>query len=133
VGLAATTIAYRPPGGRLDGPQQDVTPEVGVGYFAGDTLAFEIDFGPTFVKSEYAAFAVVPAVIWAFHANIYAAGRFIVPVDPELNLVLLPGIGGTYAFASGWAPFVELDLASAIGRGDPDLGVALALGVTYLF
>ncbi len=63
VGLIATTLALRPGGGSFDGPQEDITVDVGVGYFLSDEFAVEIDIGPTFVSGEYVALALVPAVI----------------------------------------------------------------------
>jgi hypothetical protein len=131
--LMATTFAYRPPGGPFDGPQKDISVLFGAGYFLTDALAVELDVGPTFVESDYVAFGLVPALLWNFHPNFYAAGRLIIPVDPELNLTPLPGAGATYAFANGLAPFVELNAISTMGRGDPDFGLAVALGATYLF
>ncbi len=133
VALAATTLVHRPHVGDFGGPLKDVSPAVGAGYFVGETLAFELDVGPTFVEGEYASFGLIPAVIWAFHPNFYGTGRFILPVDPKLDLVLVPGFGATMVFANGLAPFVELELTSAVGRGKPDLGLAVALGATYMF
>lgn len=130
---AATTVAYRAPGGPLAGPQADVTPLLGAALLLGETVAAELDVGPTFVSGEYASFSLVPAIVWAFSEHFYAAGRFAIPIDPEPDLVLLPGAGAIWPLANGLAPFVELDLWSAVGHGDPDLGLVLAAGSLYSF
>lgn len=129
--LATTTLAYRPPGERIHGPQRDITPGVGAGYFVTETVALELDVGATFVEGAYVATAFAPGVVWAFHPNVYAAGRFIVPVDPETNFILYPGVGVTHIFDNGLAPFVEANALSAVGRGDPDFGATGTLGLTY--
>jgi hypothetical protein len=53
-------------------------------------------------------------------------------VDPETNLVLFPGIGLSRAFGRVM-PTLELSVSSAVGRGDPDLGVSLTAGVLVFF
>jgi hypothetical protein len=133
VALAGTTLAYRPNGGEFDGWQHDVSPNVGYGRWLSSKVAVEVDLGPTFVSGDYASFSVMPAVVWAFQPKIYAAARFMVPVDPELNFILFPGIGVTHTFRNNLAPFLEVNLSSAVGRGKPDFGVALTLGVLYSF
>jgi hypothetical protein len=125
-----TTLGYRPGGGPVDGPQKDVSVSVGLGRALTDTWLVELDVGPTFVDGEYVALSLVPGVIWAFHPNLYGALRFVVPVDPELNLALFPGLGALYAFDSGISPFVELNVLSNVGRGHPDLGVTITVGAT---
>jgi hypothetical protein len=131
-GFLGTTLAYRPPGGSWDGWQHDATTLVGYGRQLTPTLALELDLGPSFVSGRYASFALNPGLVWSFHPNVYAAARFVVPVDPELNLVLLPGIGLSRAFGRVM-PILELNLSSAVGRGDPDLGVSLTAGVLLFF
>jgi len=61
-----------------------------------------------------------------------AAARFVVPVDPETNFVLLPGLGLSHTFGCVM-PTLELNLSSAVGRGDPDLGVTLTAGLLVFF
>jgi hypothetical protein len=81
----------------------------------------------------YSSFALVPGVVWSFNPTVYAAARFVVPVDPELNFVLLPGIGLSHMFGGRVMPTLELNLSSAVGRGDPDLGVTLTAGLLVFF
>ena len=130
-GMVGTTMAYRPHGGEVAGPQSDLTPMVGVGLLVRADLALELDAGPTMVDGEYAAFALMPGAVWLFDPHVYAAGRVSVVVDPEPNLALFPGLGLTHAFDSGLAPFVEANVFSYVGRGDPDLGAALTVGATF--
>jgi hypothetical protein len=81
----------------------------------------------------YSSFALVPGLVWSFSPNAYAAARFAVPVDPEPNLVLLPGIGVCHLFGRRVMPTLELNLSSAVGRGNPDLGVTLTAGLLVFF
>lgn len=97
-----------------------------------DTLALELDVGPTFVRGRYSSFSLTPGLVWAFHPNVYVAARLAIPVDPETNLVLLPGIGLSRAFGRVM-PTLELNVSSAVGRGDPDLGVSLTAGLLVFF
>ena len=127
-----TTLAYRPEGGPWDGWQHDATPLLGYGRQLRPTLALELDLGPTFVRGEYSSFSLTPGLVWSVHPNLYLAARFVVPVDPETNLVLLPGVGLSCAFGRVM-PTLELNVSSAVGRGDPDLGVSLTAGVLVFF
>jgi hypothetical protein len=120
-GFLGTTLAYRPEGGPWEGWQHDATSLVGYGRQLTPTVALELDVGPTFVRGGYSSFSLTPGVVWSFHPNAYAAARFVVPVDPEVNLVLLPGIG------------VCRLVSSAVGRGHPDLGVSLTAGLLVFF
>lgn len=131
-GFLGTTLGYRPNGGTWEGWQHDATPLLGYGRQLTPTLAVELDVGPTYVRGRYASFSLTPGLVWAFHPNVYCAARFIIPVDPETNLVLFPGIGISRAFGRVM-PILELNLSSAVGRGDPDLGVALTAGVLVFF
>jgi hypothetical protein len=133
VALGATTLAYRPNGGEFDGWQHDISLNVGLGRWVSSKVALELDLGPTYVSGDYTSFSLVPAVIWAFHPKIYGAARFIVPVDPELNLTLFPGIGVIHTFRNNVSPFLELNVSSTVGRGKPDFGVAVTAGVLYSF
>lgn len=72
-------------------------------------------------------------MVWAFSSRFYAAARFVVPVDPEVNLALSPGLGFIHSFDSGISLVAELDLFSFVGRGDPDLGVSATVGGLYSF
>ena len=131
-GFVGTTLGYRPPGGPWDGWQHDATTLLGYGRQLTPTLALELDVGPTWVSGRYSSFALTPGLVWSFHRNAYAAARFAVPVDPELNLVLLPGVGLAHPFGRTLAT-LELNLSSAVGRGDPDLGVTLTAGLLVFF
>jgi hypothetical protein len=131
-GFVGTTLGYRPPGGSWDGWQHDTTTLVGYGRQVTPTLALELDVGPTFARGSYSSFSLTPGVVWSLHPNVYLAARFVVPVDPETNLVLLPGIGLSRAFGRVM-PTLELSLSSAVGRGDPDLGVSLTAGLLVFF
>jgi hypothetical protein len=132
-GFLGTTLAYRPRGGGFAGWQHDATPLLGYGRFVSSSVALEMDLGPTFVRGRYASFALVPGVVWAFHPSVYAAARFVVPLDPEVNFTLFPGIGVLRTFKNRWSPLLEVNLSSTVGRGRPDLGVALTAGVLLSF
>lgn len=131
-GFLGTTLAYRPNGGEWDGWQHDATTLFGYGRQLTPALAVELDVGPTFVSGRYASFSLTPGLVWAFHPNVYCAARFVVPVDPEANLVLLPGIGVSRAFGRVM-PTLELSVSSAVGRGEPDLGISLTAGLLVFF
>jgi hypothetical protein len=133
-GFLGTTLAYKPPAGSWDGWQKDFTTTVGYGRQVSPKLALELDLGPTWVSGKgYSSFALVPGVVWSISPTVYAAARFVVPVDPELNFVLLPGIGLSHLFGGRVMPTLELNLSSAVGRGDPDLGVTLTAGILFFF
>jgi hypothetical protein len=127
-----TTLDYRPPDGSWQGYQHDATTLVGYGRQLTPKLALELDLGPTFVSGRYSSFSLTPGLVWSFHPNVYAAARFGVPVDPEWNLVLLPGVGLSLAMGRVM-PTLELNLSSAVGRGDPDLGITLTAGLLVFF
>jgi hypothetical protein len=131
--FVGTTPVYRPRGGPFQGFQHDVTGLVGYGRFVSKTVALELDLGPTWVKGDYTTFALVPGVVWAFNPHVYAAARFIVPVDPEWNLALFPGLGLVHTFKDRISPLVEVNLLSYVGKGDPDFGVAVTVGVLVSF
>ena len=130
--FASTTFAYRAYRGTLEGPVGDVSPNIGLGYLVSQKLAIELDVGPTFVAGTYVSMSLTPGVVWAFHPNVYAASRFIVPVHPEVNFALYPGIGATHAFGA-LAPFLELSVISYVGRGEPDFGLGASAGALYPF
>ena len=132
VGLLGTTFAYQPHGGSWEGWQHDVTPLLGYGRQLRPTLALELDAGPTFVHGSYSSFSLTPGLVWSATKHVYLAARFVVPLDPEANFVLFPGVG--VCRPSGrWLPTLELNLSSAVGRGEPDLGLSLTAGLTYFF
>ena len=132
-GFLGTTLAYQPHGGSWDGWQKDFTTTVGYGRQLTPKLALELDLGPTWLNGTgYSSFSLVPGLVWSFNPSVYAAARFAIPVDPEPNLVLLPGIGLSHAFGRVM-PTLELNLSSAVGRGKPDLGVTLTAGLLVFF
>jgi hypothetical protein len=130
--MVGTTAVYRPPGGPWTGLQSDVTPMVGYGRYVTKTVALELDLGPTFVKGRYASFGLVPAVVWSFSSHAYLAARFLVPLDPETNFGVFPGVGVFRSYGR-YSPYVEVNLASYVGRGDPDLAVSVTAGVLIAF
>ena len=85
------------------------------------------------MRGDYASLAFVPGLVWAFSPNAYAAARFIVPVDPGANFALFPGIGLSHTFRDGITPILELNVLSYVGKGHPDFGVALTVGVLVSF
>jgi len=131
--LATTTVAYRPPGESFDGFQNDVTPQIGYGYLVTPRLALELDAGPTYSHGDYASFSLVPGAILTLSPRFYGALRFVIPVDPETNLAVSPGLGAVFSLSSRHALYVEADVASFVGRGDPDLGVTLTAGFIHSF
>jgi len=128
-----TTVAYRPPGGAWSGFQHDLTPLLGYGRYVSKTIALELDLGPTFVRGHYSSFSLVPGVVWSFSPHVYAAARFLVPVDPEANFGVFPGVGVIHTFKNGLSPLVEVNASSYVGKGNPDFGVAVTVGVLYSF
>jgi len=130
--MVGTTVAYRPNGGAWGGFQSDVSPYVGYGRYLNKAVAVELDLGPTYLKGNYTSFTLVPAVVWTFSSHVYLAGRFLVPVDPESNFGLFPGLG-VFRALGRYSPYVEVNLASYVGRGHPDLGVSLTAGVLIAF
>jgi len=131
--FVGTTPAYRPPGGPFQGFQHDVTGLVGYGRFVSKTVALELDLGPTWVRGDYSTFTLVPGVVWAFNPHVYAAARFIVQVDPDRNLALFPGVGLIHTFNDRISPLLEVNALSYVGKGHPDFGVAVTVGVLVAF
>ncbi len=131
-GLLGTTVGYRPHQGRWDGWQHDASPLIGYGRQLSATVALELDAGPTFVRGSYSSFSLTPGLVWAVGPNVYLAARFIVPVDPQTDFVLFPGVGLCRPFGRVM-PTLEVNVSSAVGRGHPDLGVSLTAGVLIFF
>jgi hypothetical protein len=132
IGLVGTTLAYQPHDGDWDGWQHDVTPLLGYGRQVRPTLALELDAGPTFVRGSYSSFSLTPGLVWSATTHVYLAARFVIPLDPEANFVLFPGIG--LCRPSGrFLPTLELNVSSAVGRGQPDLGLSLTAGLAVFF
>lgn len=131
-GFAGTTLGYRPPDAGWAGWQHDVTLQLGYGRQLRPTLALELDLGPTLVRGSYSSFSLTPGLVWSVLPNLYLAARFAVPVDPQTNLVLLPGVGVCRPFGHVM-PTLELNVSSAVGRGHPDLGLSLTAGLLVFF
>jgi hypothetical protein len=131
--FVGTTFAHRPPGGPFEGYQHDVTFSLGYGRNVSPAVSLELDLGPTLVHGEYAGFSLVPGVVWVFHRHAYTAMRFIVPVDPEWELALSPGLGFIHTFRNGVSTTLELNAVSHVGKGSPDFGVSLTAGVLIGF
>lgn len=132
VAAATTTLFNKPNSGDATGWQHDIGPVVGYGRYLTPTVAVEMDLGPSFVRGSYAGFYLVPGAVWNFSTYVYAAARFLVQVDSEVNLYLFPGIGGVYTFDK-ISVTLEMNLSSNVGRGKPDFSVALTPGVVYSF
>ncbi len=134
VAAATTTLFHKPNSGPASGWQEDIGPVVGYGRYVTDTIALEMDLGPAFAHgSGYTGFFLVPAAVWSFSTHVYAAARFLVELDPQVDLALFPGIGGVYTFPNQISVTLELNLESFIGRGNPDFAVALTPGIVYSF
>lgn len=131
--LAGTTLMHRAPGGSLEGPQVDLNTAVGFGRFVTKSIALELDLGVGFARGVYAGTSMVPGVVWAFHDYFYAAARFVIPVHPQTNFGVMPGLGAIYAFKNGFAPILELNAVSMLARGAPDLGASVTIGNLYVF
>ncbi|MEQ1504350.1 MAG: hypothetical protein ABMB14_19070 [Myxococcota bacterium] len=128
-----TTAAYVPNAGPASGPLGDISPSLAVGYFLSETVSVELSAGMTFlVDGGYALTGLGPSIVWAATPNVYLAGRVFVPVHPDVNVIVMPSAGITQVFGSV-APFLELGVGSAVGRGEPDLAIAPSAGITYLF
>jgi hypothetical protein len=131
-GFLGTTVAYRPPDAGWDGWQRDATGLLGYGRYVSPRLALELDLGPTYVRGDYASFALVPGAVWIATPNLYLAARFVVPVDPETRFVMFPGVGVSRSFGRV-TPIVEVNLSRTLSGGKADLGVALTVGVLLTF
>jgi hypothetical protein len=129
---ATTTLFAVSNGGDTSGWGHDIGPVVGYGRYVTDTVAVELDLGPSFIRGDYAGFYLVPAAVWSFSTHVYAAARFLVQVDKEANFILFPGIGGVYTFDK-ISLTLEMNFSSNVGRGKPDFGVTLTPGVVYSF
>jgi len=131
---ATTTLFHKPNAGPASGWQEDIGPVVGYGRYVTDTIALELDLGTSFVRgSGYSGFFFVPGAVWSFSTHFYAAARFLVEVDPQIDFAVFPGIGGIYTFPNQISLGLELNLESFIGRGSPGLAIALTPGIEYSF
>jgi hypothetical protein len=131
--FAGTTVGYRPSGGPWDGHQHDLVVTAGYGRFVTSTLALEVDLGPTWVRGDYAAFSIVPGVVWAFSPHAYLTARFPIAVDPGSAVYAAPGAGLSHTFANGLTPILEVNGVTRLDEARGDLGLTVTLGVLYSF
>jgi hypothetical protein len=130
----ATTLFNKPNSGPARGWQENIGPVIGYGRYVTHTIALEMDLGPSYVRgSGYSGFFFVPGAVWSFSTHFYAAARFLVEADPQIDFALFPGIGGIYTFSNQVALGLELNLESFIGRGNPGLAVVVTPGIEYSF
>jgi hypothetical protein len=131
--LVGTTLAFRPSGGKFSGAQKDITPMIGGGYYLTSRLAAEVDLGPTYDSAgNYVAFSFVPGIIYSLNNYLYVSSRFSIPSKPEASFSIFPGIGVTYPFKSGFAPYLEVNFLKTISSHS-DTAVTLTFGTTYTF
>ena len=131
--FGGTTVAYRPPDGPWDGHQDDFVLTAGLGRFVTPKLALEVDLGPTWVGGDYAAFSIVPGVVWAFSPHAYLAARFPIAVDPDTAFYAAPGAGLSHTFANGLTPILEVNGVTRLDEPRGDFGVSVTLGLLYSF
>ena len=131
--FVGTTVAYLPPEGSWDGHQDDLVLTAGLGRFVTPKLAIEVDLGPTWIGGQYAAFSLVPGVVWAFSPHAYLAARFPIAVDPGTAVYASPGIGLSHTFANGLTPILEVNGVTRLDEAQGDLGISVTLGVLYSF
>lgn len=131
--FAGTTVAYRPSGGPWGGHQDDLVLTAGYGRFVKPTLALELDLGPTWLGGDYAAFSLVPGVVWTFSPHAYLTARFPIAVDPDTAVYAAPGAGLSHTFANGLTPILEVNGVTRLDKARGDLGLTVTLGVLYSF
>jgi hypothetical protein len=131
--FAGTTPAYRPKGGPWDGHQKDAVLTAGIGRYFTAKTALEIDFGPTLVSGEYAAFSIVPGVVYQFSPHAYLAARFPITVDPDTAVYAAPGFGLSHTFKNNLTPTLELNGVTRLDENRGDLAVSVTLGLMYSF
>jgi hypothetical protein len=130
--MAGTTLAYLAPEAPISGPVGDVTPMVGYGRYLTPTLAVELDFGPTFTSGG-TSYTLSPGVVWAFSQTFYAAVRLLIALHPTPNFGFFPGLGATWVLPHGFSLFSEVNVATMVAQGPPDLGLSLTVGTAYSF
>ena len=130
-----TTLVTRAVAGDVLGPSKDLTPMLGVGFILTDAWALELDVGPTFVAGPgYTGLAVMPGLVYTANSYVYLCARVMATVHPTLALAAVPGVGLSYTFKSGWAPFAELDgvIAGSAGGG-ATVSAAASIGIARYF
>jgi hypothetical protein len=131
--FAGTTPAYRPKGGPWDGHQKDAVLTAGIGRYFTAKTALEIDLGPTLISGEYAAFSIVPGVVYQFSPHAYLAARFPITVDPDTAVYAAPGFGLSHTFKNNLTPTLELNGVTRLDENRGDLAVSVTLGLMYSF
>ncbi len=137
-GFLGTSLTYRPPGGPMGGPRGDIILSVGYGRQLSPELALELDATALFDSNrDFGALVFVPAVIYGFRPNVYAALRLLIPTPfldgslAEWNVGLAPGLGIYMPGKVTWT--LESNVVSFIGRGHPDFALQLTAGAIYGF
>jgi hypothetical protein len=131
--FAGTTVAYRPNGGPWDGHQKDAVLTAGLGRFVSAKWALEVDLGPTLLSGDYAAFSIVPGVVWQFSPHAYLTARFPIAVDPDTAVYAAPGFGLSHTFKNNLTPILELNGVTRLDENRGDLGLTVTVGLLYSF
>jgi hypothetical protein len=132
--LVGTTMFARPKGGPTDSLLADVSPGIGYGRLVTPKIAIELDISPTIDNGEYLSTSLIPGVVWNFSTYVYAAARFLVPIDPDFNVGAFPGIGAFYGLPSGLGFSLELNAGAYFAADtDPTVATFLTLGALYAF
>ena len=112
--FAGTTLAYHPKDGEWDGHQKDAVLTAGIGRYVSAKWALEVDFGPTLISGDYAAFSIVPGVVWQFSPHAYLAARFPIAVDPDTAVYAAPGFGLSHTLSLCWRHVVACSAAKRL-------------------
>ena len=131
--FGGTTAGYRPKGGPWDGHQHDAVLTAGLGRFVSAKWALEVDLGPTLVSGDYAAFSIVPGVVWQFSPHAYLTARFPIAVDPDAAVYAAPGFGLSHTFKNNLTPILELNGVTRLDENRGDLGLTVTVGLLYSF
>jgi len=128
VGLVGTTVVERPQGSPVAGPAGVWDLRVGIGGMFSRHFAFELDGGPAFAGSEYAAFELTSGVVWAMTDRLYASARILVGVDPPLSVAGLPGVGMSFPLSPAIHLITQID--ARIGL-EGSIGALLSTGIVF--
>lgn len=132
--LLGTTMFARPSGGPTTSFPADLSPGIGYGRMVTPKIAVELDISPTIDNGEYTSTSLIPGVVWNFSPYAYAAARFLVPIDPELNVGAFPGIGAFYGLPNGLGFSLEVNVGAYFAAdADPTVATFLTLGALYAF
>ena len=110
-----------------------ITLTAGIGRYFTAKTALEIDFGPTLISGDYAAFSLVPGVVYQFSPHAYLAARFPITVDPDTAVYAAPGFGLSHTFKNNLTPTLELNGVTRLDENRGDLAVSVTLGLMYSF